>query len=98
MPPLLASTATSWRPRLSARARVRASAGGFPPFLPKEVERIKDRQAIELAKRIERVPVMVRNRCTLPPPPPPPPVLIKSVSGLNFWLLLFVAGEEKVQD
>jgi hypothetical protein len=67
MPPLFTSTTTGWGPQLSTRARVRALARGFPPFLPKEVERIKDRQAIELAKRIERVPVKVRNRCSLFP-------------------------------
>ncbi|KAF3323381.1 monoacylglycerol lipase ABHD6 isoform X1 [Carex littledalei] len=59
MPPLLTSIATTRGPAMSTRARVRMSARGFPPFLPKEVERIKDRQAIELAKRIERVPVMI---------------------------------------
>ncbi|KAL5197653.1 hypothetical protein ABZP36_001165 [Zizania latifolia] len=31
--------------------------GGFPAFLPREVERIRDGPAIHLAKRIERVPV-----------------------------------------
>lgn len=61
MPPLLTSMATTCGPLLSTRARVRMSARGFPPFLPKEVERIKDRQAVELAKRIERVPVKVRT-------------------------------------
>jgi hypothetical protein len=67
MPTLFTSPTTSWGPQLSARARVRASARGFPPFLPKDVERIKDSKAIELAKRIERVPVKVRNRCALSP-------------------------------
>ncbi|OAY72751.1 2-hydroxy-6-oxononadienedioate/2-hydroxy-6-oxononatrienedioate hydrolase [Ananas comosus] len=42
-----------------ASARVRVSASEFPSFLPKEVERIKDSCARELAKRIERVPVKV---------------------------------------
>lgn len=63
MPPLLTSMATTCGPSLSTRARVRMSARGFPPFLPKEVERIKDRQAVELAKRIELVPVKVRTLC-----------------------------------
>ena len=34
-----------------------ASANDFPPFLPRAVERIRDRAAIRLARRIERVPV-----------------------------------------
>ncbi|XP_072971242.1 alpha/beta hydrolase domain-containing protein VTE7-like isoform X2 [Typha angustifolia] len=40
-------------------ARVRVSEGGFPSFLPKEVEEIRDPRARELAKRIERVPVKI---------------------------------------
>ncbi|XP_051215026.1 alpha/beta hydrolase domain-containing protein VTE7 isoform X2 [Lolium perenne] len=32
-------------------------AKDFPPFLPKAVERIRDRAAVRLARRIERVPV-----------------------------------------
>ncbi|KAL4652860.1 hypothetical protein ACB092_01G261800 [Castanea dentata] len=35
------------------------SDGGFPPFLPKEVEKIKDPFARSLAQRIERLPVKV---------------------------------------
>ena len=35
------------------------SAGGFPSFLPKEVEKIKDPFARSLAQRIERLPVKV---------------------------------------
>ncbi|XP_076920948.1 alpha/beta hydrolase domain-containing protein VTE7-like [Bidens hawaiensis] len=35
----------------------RVSAGIFPPFLPKEVEKIKDPCARKLAARIERLPV-----------------------------------------
>ncbi|KAF3323382.1 monoacylglycerol lipase ABHD6 isoform X2 [Carex littledalei] len=57
--PLLTSLSTSYWPPLLARARARVSAGELPPFLPKEVERIKDRELIELAKRIERVPVKI---------------------------------------
>ncbi|XP_010259714.1 PREDICTED: uncharacterized protein LOC104599022 isoform X2 [Nelumbo nucifera] len=38
---------------------LRVSADGFPSFLPKEVEKIKDPFARKLAKRIERVPVQV---------------------------------------
>ncbi|OVA00797.1 Alpha/beta hydrolase fold-1 [Macleaya cordata] len=38
----------------------RVSADGFPSFLPKEVERIKDPYARKLAKRIERLPVQIR--------------------------------------
>nr|POE77073.1 hypothetical protein CFP56_72304 [Quercus suber] len=33
------------------------SDDGFPPFLPKEVEKIKDPFARSLAQRIERLPV-----------------------------------------
>ncbi|KAK4602999.1 hypothetical protein RGQ29_011827 [Quercus rubra] len=36
-----------------------ASDDGFPPFLPKEVEKIKDPFARSLAQRIERLPVKV---------------------------------------
>ncbi|KAM3713104.1 hypothetical protein ACB098_01G232000 [Castanea mollissima] len=35
------------------------SDGGFPPFLPKEIEKIKDPFARSLAQRIERLPVKV---------------------------------------
>ena len=35
------------------------SDDGFPPFLPKEVEKIKDPFARSLAQRIERLPVKV---------------------------------------
>ncbi|KAL6841701.1 hypothetical protein ACP4OV_028213 [Aristida adscensionis] len=51
------------RLRVTATADAAASAGaasaggGFPPFLPRAVERIRDGAAIRLAKRIERVPV-----------------------------------------
>lgn len=34
--------------------------GGFPWFLPKEVEKIKDPFAKKLAQRIERLPVKVQ--------------------------------------
>ncbi|XP_062187622.1 alpha/beta hydrolase domain-containing protein VTE7-like isoform X3 [Phragmites australis] len=73
MPLLLTSSASSALPPRSAasfRALVRVAAsadadaiaaagdrGGFPPFLPREVERIRDGAAVRLAKRIERVPV-----------------------------------------
>ncbi|KAJ6810819.1 uncharacterized protein M6B38_104820 [Iris pallida] len=40
-------------------AGVRVLEGGFPAFLPKEVENIRDPPARELAKRIQRVPVEV---------------------------------------
>ena len=57
--PVLATVATSgWV--LGPRIRVRVSENGFPSFLPKEVERIRDPAARELAKRIERLPVKVR--------------------------------------
>lgn len=35
------------------------SVDGFPPFLPKEVERIRDPFARKIATRIERLPVQV---------------------------------------
>lgn len=35
------------------------SVDGFPPFLPKELERIRDPFALKLARRIERLPVQV---------------------------------------
>ncbi|XP_044968385.1 uncharacterized protein LOC123428260 isoform X2 [Hordeum vulgare subsp. vulgare] len=44
--------------RVSASSNVGAGASdGFPPFLPRAVERINDVAAIHLAKRIERLPV-----------------------------------------
>ncbi|XP_072989365.1 alpha/beta hydrolase domain-containing protein VTE7-like isoform X2 [Typha latifolia] len=52
MPLFLASSGLS-------PARVRVSEGGFPSFLPKEVEEIREPRARELAKRIERVPVKI---------------------------------------
>ncbi|RZC58508.1 hypothetical protein C5167_005806 [Papaver somniferum] len=37
----------------------RVYGSGFPSFLPKEVEKIKDPYAIKLAQRIERLPVKI---------------------------------------
>ncbi|XP_026386449.1 uncharacterized protein LOC113281802 [Papaver somniferum] len=37
----------------------RVTESGFPSFLPKEVEKIKDPYAIKLAQRIERLPVKI---------------------------------------
>lgn len=56
---LTASTAptSNWR---SSPRRFRVSADGFPSFLPKEVEQIKDLPARKLASRIERLPLQVR--------------------------------------
>ncbi|XP_020572913.1 uncharacterized protein LOC110019550 isoform X2 [Phalaenopsis equestris] len=54
--PVLA-TATMTASCGSAVACFRVSGDGFPPFLPKTVERIKDPSARELAKRIQRLPV-----------------------------------------
>ncbi|KAL6657638.1 hypothetical protein ACP70R_005418 [Stipagrostis hirtigluma subsp. patula] len=64
--PLGASSRVSFRVTATADAAA-TSAGtaadgggggsGFPSFLPRAVERIRDRAAIRLAKRIERVPV-----------------------------------------
>ncbi|XP_057962205.1 alpha/beta hydrolase domain-containing protein VTE7-like [Malania oleifera] len=49
------------------RSPFRVFATEFPPFLPKEVERIKDPFARKLAKRIERLPVQVTfsERCIM---------------------------------
>jgi hypothetical protein len=41
------------------RFGVSCAGAGFPPFLPKEVENIKDPSARKLATRIERLPVPV---------------------------------------
>ncbi|KAM0839848.1 hypothetical protein ACQ4PT_060047 [Festuca glaucescens] len=41
----------------SASAPAPTPAKDFPPFLPRAIERIRDRAAIRLARRIERVPV-----------------------------------------
>lgn len=57
--PVLATVAASGR-ILGPRVRDRVSENGFPSFLPKEVESIRDPAARELAKRIERLPVKVR--------------------------------------
>uniref|UniRef100_A0A453B5A5 AB hydrolase-1 domain-containing protein n=1 Tax=Aegilops tauschii subsp. strangulata TaxID=200361 RepID=A0A453B5A5_AEGTS len=68
MPPLLTLSSSPVLPprarfRVSASAdvgatgRAAAASNGFPPFLPRAVERIRDGAALRLAKRIERVPV-----------------------------------------
>ncbi|GAB4829050.1 Alpha/beta hydrolase domain-containing protein vte7, variant 3 [Ancistrocladus abbreviatus] len=46
-------------PNFKPKMCFRVLADGFPPFLPKEVNKIKDPFAIKLAKRIERLPVQV---------------------------------------
>ncbi|CAN6212242.1 unnamed protein product [Urochloa humidicola] len=59
--PLAASSRSRVRVAASAAASAPdgagAAASGFPSFLPRAVERIRDGAAIRLAKRIERVPV-----------------------------------------
>ncbi|CAN6176097.1 unnamed protein product [Urochloa humidicola] len=59
--PLAASSRARVRVAASAAASspdgAGAAASGFPSFLPRAVERIRDGAAIRLAKRIERVPV-----------------------------------------
>ncbi|XP_030547903.1 uncharacterized hydrolase YugF-like isoform X1 [Rhodamnia argentea] len=45
-------------------ASLARAGGGFPSFLPKEVEKIKDPFARRLARRIERVPVPVQIELT----------------------------------
>ncbi|KAI0523518.1 hypothetical protein KFK09_005913 [Dendrobium nobile] len=52
--PVILMAATGCR---GSAALVRVSGNGFPSFLPKEVERIRDRHLRELAKRIQRIPV-----------------------------------------
>ncbi|XP_056165368.1 alpha/beta hydrolase domain-containing protein VTE7 isoform X2 [Syzygium oleosum] len=42
-----------------------AGAGAFPPFLPKQVESIKDPYARKLASRIERLPVSFSENCIM---------------------------------
>lgn len=56
--------ATAPAPAICRGSAAQASvvANGFPPFLPKEVEMIRDPSARELAKRIQRLPVKVRAR------------------------------------
>ncbi|KAE8023145.1 hypothetical protein FH972_008884 [Carpinus fangiana] len=62
---MLALTASPAQPPMptkrSAPGRfgVSCTGAGFPPFLPKEVENIKDPSARKLATRIERLPVTV---------------------------------------
>ncbi|XP_028803585.1 uncharacterized protein LOC114758681 isoform X2 [Neltuma alba] len=46
--------------RCTMLGRFRVVADGFPSFLPKEVEKIKDPFARNLAKRIQRLPVPVK--------------------------------------
>ncbi|RRT84539.1 hypothetical protein B296_00007184 [Ensete ventricosum] len=54
MPSLLVTSTTSAAiPRVS----IRVSVNGFPSFLPKEVDKIRDPFARDMAKRIERLPV-----------------------------------------
>ncbi|URD74500.1 alpha/beta hydrolase fold [Musa troglodytarum] len=56
MPSLLVTSTTSAAiPRVS----IRVSVNGFPAFLPKEVDKIRDPFARDMAKRIERLPVKI---------------------------------------
>nr|GLL47652.1 uncharacterized protein LOC109162122 [Ipomoea trifida] len=59
-PPPHRFTVKSWRAK-----RLRAWAGEFPAFLPKQVENIKDQFARKLASRIERVPVSLSKGCIM---------------------------------
>ncbi|KAI3812010.1 hypothetical protein L1987_16710 [Smallanthus sonchifolius] len=54
---------SNWRTPLVFRV----SAEVFPPFLPKEVEKVKDLSARKLASRIERLPVelSISNNCIM---------------------------------
>ncbi|XP_039833176.1 uncharacterized hydrolase YugF-like isoform X1 [Panicum virgatum] len=61
LPPPLAAASPRACVRVAASASapdgVGATASGFPSFIPRAVQRIRDGAAIRLAKRIERVPV-----------------------------------------
>lgn len=46
-------------PKFKVVAEAEAGAGAFPSFLPKDVHRIKDPFARNLAVRIQRLPVSV---------------------------------------
>ncbi|KAI6686355.1 hypothetical protein NL676_032268 [Syzygium grande] len=54
-------TSSTVPPPIAASAR----AGAFPPFLPKQVESIKDPYARKLASRIERLPVNFSENCIM---------------------------------
>ncbi|XP_039049313.1 uncharacterized protein LOC120190282 isoform X2 [Hibiscus syriacus] len=64
LPPatLTATTVTKKCERFNGGVKVVGDGGGdngFPPFLPKEVEKIKDPFARNLARRIKRLPVQI---------------------------------------
>ncbi|XP_064948263.1 alpha/beta hydrolase domain-containing protein VTE7 isoform X6 [Musa acuminata AAA Group] len=56
MPSLLVTSTTS---AAIPRGSIRVSVNGFPSFLPKEVDKIRDPFARDMAKRIERLPVKI---------------------------------------
>ncbi|XP_059445452.1 alpha/beta hydrolase domain-containing protein VTE7 isoform X3 [Corylus avellana] len=62
---MLALTASPAQPPMPSKSSaprrfgILCAGAGFPPFLPKEVENIKDPSARKLASRIERLPVTV---------------------------------------
>lgn len=64
-PPALGVAVTKKCERLSGGVKVVGDGGGgggvngFPSFIPKEVEKIKDPFARNLARRIKRLPVQV---------------------------------------
>ncbi|KAF8408202.1 hypothetical protein HHK36_007345 [Tetracentron sinense] len=61
----VASAPTGATTKCRSLSDFRVSATGFPSFLPKEVERIKDPFARNLAQRIERLPVQVNLSLSL---------------------------------
>ncbi|CAL9081205.1 unnamed protein product [Musa acuminata var. zebrina] len=56
MPSLLVTSTTN---AAISRGSIRVSVNGFPSFLPKEVDKIRDPFARDMAKRIERLPVKI---------------------------------------
>lgn len=58
---LTASSVTPMAEKCTFRRRLRVRSDGFPSFLPKEVENIKDPFARKLATRIVRLPVSLKG-------------------------------------
>ncbi|XP_059445451.1 alpha/beta hydrolase domain-containing protein VTE7 isoform X2 [Corylus avellana] len=68
---MLALTASPAQPPMPSKSSaprrfgILCAGAGFPPFLPKEVENIKDPSARKLASRIERLPVSFSEGCIM---------------------------------
>ncbi|XP_021998352.1 1-acylglycerol-3-phosphate O-acyltransferase ABHD5 isoform X2 [Helianthus annuus] len=60
-------TATTISASISPIGPRASTEGGFPPFLPKQVEKVKDTFARNLASRIQRLPVQlsISNNCIM---------------------------------